>query len=117
MTFKDGGAYDFHTNFERIKERLQQVIENEQDGRARNALGGVNYTSVHLEELPVYEGPGSGMPIQREEIEHSPLSPSRDTGLSRGDGLGPPNEPPPGYEEVEQQSVANDLEDRIRRHQ
>jgi hypothetical protein len=30
MSFKEGGAFDFHSNFERIKERLQQAVETSQ---------------------------------------------------------------------------------------
>jgi hypothetical protein len=28
MVFKEGGAFDFHSQFERIKERLQQAVDN-----------------------------------------------------------------------------------------
>src|SRR2546429_7295410 len=61
MTFKDGGAYDFHNFFERIKERLQQAVDAVREsgqlgsgGRTGPELAGVNMANVHLEQLPSY---------------------------------------------------------------
>lgn len=137
MTFKDGGAFDFHTNFERIKERLQQVVEVSQESDSvgvggtaggAGAFGGVHFSSVHLEELPAYEGPGSGAgatcssvsrptaeqrPLMEEgQCPQAPLSNGMNPRGSDRDGV--PSEPPPGYEEVQQQSVADELENRLR---
>ncbi|KAL4808344.1 hypothetical protein BDV18DRAFT_134769 [Aspergillus unguis] len=108
VTFKEGGAFDFHSQFERMKERLQQAVEiSRESGRA--GAGGVNMSNVDLEELPAYSGPQSNPTdnsnnTNRAEPHHSP---SEDTAQ--------PQEPPPGYEEVQQQSVANELEERLRR--
>ena len=68
MTFKDGGAFDFHQKFLEIKERLQQVVAVAQEsgqmtgdgsesgpGRGGGALSGINMANVHLEQLPAYE--------------------------------------------------------------
>ena len=68
MSFKDGGAFDFHQHFERIKERLQQAVavaresgfaagDGSETGPSRGAgaLSGVNLAAVHLEQLPAYE--------------------------------------------------------------
>ncbi|RMJ24739.1 hypothetical protein PHISP_04400 [Aspergillus sp. HF37] len=105
VTFKEGGAFDFHTNFERIKERLRDAVEVSQEGSRGSRA--VNMASVHLDELPAYDGPRNG-----------PASPPPTASESRegGEEAGPePSGPPPGYEEVQQQSVANELEERLRR--
>lgn len=108
VTFKEGGAFDFHTNFERIKERLRDAVDNSQDG-SRGARG-VNMATVHLDDLPAYEGPG---------LRSDRVSPSTAEGRHHQDSTqetgSEPMGPPPGYEEVQQQSVANELEERLRR--
>ena len=137
MTFKDGGAFDFHTNFERIKERLQQAVDVSQDAGAvsgnasgAGAYGGVHFSSVHLEELPAYEGPNSsvasGATVSRPAAAEQQIlvddqcpqsSVSNGINPHSSDRHGVPSEPPPGYEEVQQQSVANALENRLRHAQ
>ncbi|KAJ6163126.1 hypothetical protein N7497_003105 [Penicillium chrysogenum] len=104
VTFKEGGAFDFHTNFERIKERLEQAVENTSQG-TRGAT-----KSVHLEELPAYEAPPDASQDARpsQTPEESQSSRASDTGAE-------PAEPPPCYEEVQSQSVAHELEERLRR--
>jgi hypothetical protein len=132
MTFKDGGAFDFHSTFERIKERLQQAVEVAREsgqlvgdgiettgGRGPDALSGVNLDAVHLDELPAYEdaastrrapaeAPREERLIDIDEPEHRQRSSPRDEAFS------PPAEPPPGYEAVQNQSVADELERRLR---
>ncbi|KAJ5544962.1 hypothetical protein N7535_006651 [Penicillium sp. DV-2018c] len=103
VTFKEGGAFDFHTNFERIKERLEQAVENTSEG-ARGQ--DVDLSAVHLEDLPAYEAPPSARPSETPET-------SRSRRVS--DASPDPVEPPPCYEEVQSQSVANELEERLRR--
>ncbi|KAJ5107947.1 hypothetical protein N7456_004622 [Penicillium angulare] len=112
-TFKEGGAFDFHTNFERIRERLEQAVEN--TGEGTRGLGGVDLAAVHLEELPAYEGPG---PSNTEPSEPAGTNDTLNAPASnqRASVIGPePMEPPPGYEEVQQQSVAAALEEGLRR--
>ncbi|KAL4949346.1 hypothetical protein BDW69DRAFT_174641 [Aspergillus filifer] len=105
ITFKDGGAFDFHSQFERIKERLQQAVEiTRESGRGARD---VNMAGVHLEDLPAYSAPQGGLRVDNENSVRNRRSPS--------EAGGEPQEPPPGYEEVQQQSVANDLEERLRR--
>ncbi|KAK7723592.1 hypothetical protein SLS57_004406 [Botryosphaeria dothidea] len=137
ITFKDGGAYDFSQTYDRIKERMQQAIEiaresgnyhgsadGSDDGTLRTggALAGVNLNTVHLDQLPAYEPPPPA--------DADPATPdtSRDSGLGMSspeggntatapkpdDNYDPPTEPPPGYEEVQSQSVADELERRLR---
>ncbi|KAJ5532521.1 hypothetical protein N7513_001127 [Penicillium frequentans] len=111
VTFKEGGAFDFHTNFERIRERLEQAVEN--SGESARGLQGVDLAGVHLEELPAYEGPGSNNTSQSAAPTHTSNPPANN---QRASVIGPePMEPPPGYEEVQQQSVADALEERLRR--
>lgn len=130
MSFKEGGAFDFHSNFERVKERLQQAVETSQTATNSQAArrGPIDYSAVHLEELPAYDSPGhapagpdhpsqtavplSG-PVGRFEEHDEPPPPPVDN-IASEDRFEPPTEPPPGYEEVQQQSVAHELESRLR---
>lgn len=141
MTFKDGGAFDFHSIFERITERLQQAVEAAREsghltgdgsetngGSGAGALDGVDLNAVHLDELPAYEDQ-SGRPPSHNASATEELSGSRnevngqrDSGVAvsppvsspRENAFEPPNEPPPGYEEVQVESVAEQLERRLR---
>ncbi|PGH02047.1 hypothetical protein GX51_04859 [Blastomyces parvus] len=128
LTFKDGGAFDFHSGFERIKERLQQALEQSEESGRRT--GPVDFSAIHLDELPAYEGPGH--PAEPTDTTALPAFPSPDLNersqrVSNQDHHGRsgednppdsnPTEPPPGYEEVQQQSVANALEARLRKYQ
>ncbi|KAI9845976.1 MAG: hypothetical protein M1837_004382 [Sclerophora amabilis] len=145
ITFKEGGAFDFHANYERIKERLQQAVEvareNGQmsgdgveggDGRGGGALSRINMAAVDLEELPAYEATSStqvpatsftpsNLPTARADTrpghQEATSSPNEDFGRIRGNAaaspeetFSPPTEPPPGYEEAQRESVANELE-------
>lgn len=65
LTFKDGGAYDFHTTYERLRERLQQVadvsrMDGTASGSSAGAMNGVNMANVNLEELPAYTEESDG---------------------------------------------------------
>ena len=153
MVFKDGGAFDFHSKYEQVKERLQQAVEIAREnghmngdgseigaGRGGGALAGVNLAAIHLEQLPAYEEAGTGVnPPTAAGMQSAPRSVGeprptalRDSGvmLPSDDERGskpspddhtvdepsqPPTEPPPGYEEVQQSSVASELEMRLRR--
>jgi hypothetical protein len=111
VTFKEGGAFDFHNHFERIKERLQQVVDVSQSSRGAS---NVDMTSVHLEELPAYSGPTSTS-AEAAPASQTPPLPAQTEVRSEPSREPEPMEPPPGYEEVQQQSVANVLEERLRR--
>lgn len=113
LTFRDGGAFDFSSIFEQIKERLVQARE------AREATGAAaDLTNVHLEQLPAYEaaqeandeGPTilSPLPIRPgAQMRRSPAHPPVVASAA-------PDEPPPGYEEAQAQAVTVDLEERLR---
>lgn len=133
MTFKDGGAFDFHSTFERIKERLQQVVQQAREtgvisshiSQRAGAYSGVNFTNVHLEDLPAYEGP-QPTTTSAAAVNPPPFSGGGNANVRASESsqtstleerFEPPNEPPPGYEEAQQQGVANDLEDRLRQVQ
>lgn len=140
MEFKEGGAFDFASTFERLKERLKQAVDvagmsasdgvETGDGRGAGALAGVNLASVHLDELPAYEDSARHTRVP-ENMPSPPLGRGSVGGEStasaatanRSSPLGsphqesfqaPPAEPPPGYEEVQQRSVADELERRLR---
>jgi hypothetical protein len=132
LVFNEGGAPDFHSNFERIKERLQQAVEAARDGgngagRGIGSLAGVNMDAVHLDQLPTYEASGQDpiAPIAPgSALEGSPVALSIAGAFSQ-DGAGetlphrtptttePPNEAPPGYEETQQQSIQQEFERRF----
>lgn len=117
LTFKDGGAFDFHTHFERIKERLQQAVEVSRidgDGAsgAAGAMSGVDVSNVNSEDLPVYQEESDGpllspvaasMPQQQQPVQ--PLDDStpgaRPRPRATDNAFSPPDEPPPGYEEAQ----------------
>ena len=136
MTFKDGGAFDFHATFERVKETLSQAIDVARESGQAGNTGTVDLSTVHLEQLPAYEEIGEPMPATAPQIQRPiPVSPPRnrrsaqqqnrsapedtDPQLSVNHGLSnrpfqPPSEPPPGYEEAQQTSVVNNLEANMR---
>jgi hypothetical protein len=131
MTFKDGGAFDFHSTYERIKERLQQAVDVAREsghlvgdgaeiggGQGAGALGAVDMNAVHLDELPAYEDAASTRPVPapRQEaplIDLTENEPATRTS-PRQENFSPPAEPPPGYEDVQSQSVSDELERRLR---
>ncbi|KAF7592671.1 hypothetical protein BBP40_012634 [Aspergillus hancockii] len=111
VTFKEGGAFDYHNQFERIKERLQQAVELSQE--SNRGMRNVDISTIHLDELPAYSGPQhdpNGAVHNDQQPLPSPLT-NRVVSASGSE----PMEPPPGYEEVQHQSIANELEERLRR--
>ncbi|KAL9124646.1 MAG: hypothetical protein Q9217_006042 [Psora testacea] len=140
LTFKEGGAFDFQSALERIKEQVAHAAEiARESGRPIGSANGP--IDVDLEQLPAYEEIGSGGQTQNSQpllgqtsaprIQRpTPISPNgtphpapyRDETEERApesappasEPLPPPNEPPPGYEEVQSSSVADSLERRLR---
>lgn len=124
LTFKDGGTFDFHTLFEQIKDRLHQAYTVAQETSNSDAVGNIDLANVHLEQLPAYEAPrqvpeDDGPTI----LSPVPLRPGRESELegvtspltSSANPEPPiaPDEPPPGYEEVQAQAVRLDLDQRL----
>ncbi|KAK5445290.1 hypothetical protein LTS15_010071 [Exophiala xenobiotica] len=128
LTFKEGGAPDFHSTFERIKERLQQVVstareENLTAGRQDSVLDNVNLDTVHLDQLPSYQESGGDRvapwrgadpPDLLESSGGSSQNTASQTGPSESQ---PPPDAPPGYEETQQQSIQAELERRLSQSQ
>lgn len=134
ITFKEGGAFDFSAKYEQVKERLQQAVDVAResghvtgdgsetgDGRGGGALSQVNMDSVHLDELPAYEAPGrghtleTGQPVTTTTRSQGGEAAPSGVGQPASQTFTPPVEPPPGYEEVQMDSIADELERRLRR--
>ncbi|KAK5113841.1 hypothetical protein LTR62_003225 [Meristemomyces frigidus] len=138
LTFKDGGAFDFHTGFERVKERLAQAVEVGRmgsDGGASSAGNGgaVVMPNADLDDLPAYQEQSDGpllspvMVPQQHVVPVQPVAQSVsqrphqdviavDDALERAVpepvGSGMPDEPPPGYEEAQMQGLQEEVERR-----
>lgn len=123
MTFREGGAFDYHNVFELIKERLNQAVQSARDaGRNVGNAAGMDpavLQGLHLEQLPAYEpaaaaaapGAGTGTGPAREsqgQVDRQARAEPETAGA-------PPDEPPPGYEEAQAQAVGIDLDQRLRR--
>lgn len=111
LTFKEGGAFDFHTDFERIKERLQQAL----DVSRENSLRTVDMSAVDLEQLPAYDGRRNDATDASQNHSDPPPNFHQNSSGAPPETGSEPHDPPPGYEEVQQQSVANALEESLRR--
>jgi hypothetical protein len=130
MEFKEGGAFDFASTFERLKERLRQAVDvaRESDTTPGN---NVDMNNVHLEDLPAYEDSGRDARVQQpssilderragttmaqpEATSARTVSSSQGAG-AQGMAFQQPDEPPPGYEEVQRGSVVDELERQARR--
>jgi len=131
LTFKEGGAFDFSSVYERIRETLSQAVDVARESGRPVTNGGID---VDLEQLPAYEEATAGggerqaapriqrpVPISPngERPRRAPAANNGVVGLSSeanarpaeseiGACAPPPDEPPPGYEEA-QGSVASSL--------
>ncbi|MCJ1328759.1 hypothetical protein MMC10_005436 [Thelotrema lepadinum] len=148
VTFRDGGAYDWQSCFEGVRESLVVERERAMTRASENGGGGsgggaggqgggeeeVDWERVGGEGLPAYEDAGStgsavavgagvaasGEGDGRREAAAAPAGPGAGSApLSRPREartlVEAPNEPPPGYEEVQSSSVALSLEEGLRR--
>lgn len=119
MTFREGGAFDYHNVFELIKERLHQAVQAARDaGRSVGGAGGVDQAvlgGLHLEQLPAYEPAAVAAPgaAAADEVRRASVVDGQRT---ESDSVAAqPDEPPPGYEEAQAQAVGIDLDQRLRR--
>jgi hypothetical protein len=117
MEFKEGGAFDFSSIFERLKERLRQAVDVARESGAGGEDGrSVDMNTVHLDELPRYEDSGGYARVQEQSAPSvqapMPTSPQRATPLAspQAQNFEPPDEAPPGYEEAQRDSVVEELE-------
>jgi len=132
MTFKDGGAFDFHTTFEEVKASLSHALEiARESGHTTGQTSNIDLSNVHLDQLPAYEEAGGNVAAPAQQIFRPvPISvnntrqpPSTGQGSTvpasnestTGEQFVPPDEPPPGYEEAQASSLVNHLEERVRR--
>jgi hypothetical protein len=124
LTFREGGAFDFHTIFEQIKERLYQAYQVARETGQSTAQ--VNLNNVHLDQLPAYQaaeeleeedGPPilSPVGIRPPETNSGVLAvPNSNGGTHVETPVATPDEPPPGYEEAQAQAVDIALDRTVR---
>ncbi|KAG8530942.1 uncharacterized protein KY384_004299 [Bacidia gigantensis] len=140
ITFREGGAFDYQSAFEQIKEQVTHAAEiARESGRANRS--GAAPIDVDLEQLPAYEGPGTSstasQPVTSSSFQSVPQlqrpTPISSDGVTRAtlpsyngedmasrlepstaEPLPQPDEPPPGYDEAQSQSVADRLESNLR---
>lgn len=128
FTFKDGGAYDWHTKFCQVKERLAQVMENRGLSGATMAAGAPEaMEGVNLDQLPAYEEMGTSVPYTEPpvgrgvsqgvmalpaELPSESPPPLVDVSVNRPSVVttSTPAEPPPGYDEVQRNSISEHLD-------
>lgn len=141
LTFQEGGAFDFSSIYERIKESASQAADI-----ARESGRVLQEGEIDLEQLPAYEeaasstsavsapalatvtasaGTSTGS-VQRPMPIHPNGVPGSSTATNGGDSraakpdptrdqpIPPPDGPPPGYDEVPNNSVVNGLENRVK---
>lgn len=123
ITFKEGGAPEYHSHFERIKERLQQAVESARESNVtstRQGLGGVNMDTVHLDELPSYENSGHDRVATipdtvsaSAEQQNQPARTEAVQDVEQVNSARPPNDAPPGYEETQQNSIQEEIDRRF----
>lgn len=111
MTFREGGAFDFHSCLEQIKERLYQAYTVARDHGARGTTG-VDLTNMDLEQLPAYE-PAREVTDQEPAVAQDSGVASTTEASSRPETFTAPAEPPPDYEEAQAQAVSVDLDHRL----
>ena len=126
LTFREGGAFDFHSTFEQIKERLHHAYSvARESGQGGEAI--LNLANIHLEQLPAYEAAREVENEREEPVILSPIpvrpgergarvpvpEPVREPepvvvgGTEAPPVLGP-SDPPPGYEEALAHAASNE---------
>ena len=120
FTFKEGGAFDFHTAYERVRERLNQALEVQRSdgggaGGDRAGAGGVDAGNVNLDDLPAYQEENDG-PLMSPVVAAATANRADTNGVAgRGEertGNTVPDEAPPGYEEAQMEGLREEVERR-----
>lgn len=123
LTFREGGAFDFHSCFEQIKERLYYAQQMAREQGRTMGLG----EDVNTDQLPAYEPPtetheDDGRPPAfvssptQDEVSRAQVPEEQGHGAATGGQEDfAPQEPPPGYEEVQARAVEVTFEEE-RRH-
>lgn len=116
LTFREGGAFDFHSTFEQIKERLHQAYSVARETGQGGA--NLNLANIHLEQLPAYEPAGPAAAAREEPaiLSPSPVRPGERSGSvpeivrerPAPVAQAPPSEPPPGYDEAQADAVSSE---------
>lgn len=103
LTFKEGGHNEFMQRFGELKERLEHVRRLQQEtGQLVN---------IPDEPLPAYEATeGGGAAASTNLAPQQAISRSASSGSQNRR----PDEPPPGYDEAQAQTLSMRLEDHIR---
>jgi len=115
LTFKEGGAYDFQNTFERLKERMYNAVEMARESGhlvGNGTTGGGGLDRVHLDELPSYEDSGAGRLISSYNGTNE-STPTQQPQVNSTE-IRQPAPPPPRYEEVQRESIADALERSVR---
>ena len=116
LTFREGGAFDWHTCFEGAKDRLHYAREMAgEQGRQ------VDPSDINLEQLPAYEAATElhdDLPPSFESTQRgNNASAATTNGAANGhNDQSTPDEPPPGYEEAQAQAVEMTFEERERQN-
>lgn len=118
LTFKDGGTYDFHNAFVRVKERVQQALEVSRESGSGGGEGAGGMGEVNLDQLPAYEEASSSAGAVPASTSTGPVgaTPPPLTTTTTASAPTPgqehtprPDEPPPGYDEVQREVVTEAL--------
>lgn len=131
MAFKEGGAFDFSTTYDRLKEQMTQTLSVARENGNMPGFVSGGLPHADLEQLPAYEETGGDSTAQpnvaspptnspqASASSHEPIAePTNEPNIKSEapqESYPAPNEPPPGYEETQAASVARDMEENIRR--
>ncbi|EME45507.1 hypothetical protein DOTSEDRAFT_150592 [Dothistroma septosporum NZE10] len=117
FTLRDAGVSDFHSSYERIKERLMQAVDvSNLAGNDSQAMNRMDVSNVNLDELPAYTEESDGPLIpptasaaaiaQTQHQRRSQQLRDSGVGVDSQDAASPkpqdtPHEPPPDYAETQ----------------
>lgn len=131
LTLRDAGVSDFHSSYEKIRERLMQAVDvSNIDGDNAQAVNRMDVSNVNLDDLPAYseESDGPLLPptataatvAQTQHQQRSQQLRDSGVGVDSDEAGSPkpqetPDEPPPGYAEAQMAGVQDEMERRAER--